>query len=80
MLGTLSLVKSNIKKRNVTDPNDKSIGILGKNHRAITIDKLADRWNSRLLSEIFNIKTFLPVACDIIHYTVIPLTCVVLYY
>ena len=54
---TLSLVNSNIKKRNVTDPSDKSRGILGRNHKAITIDRLADMWNSRLLSELFNIKT-----------------------
>jgi hypothetical protein len=53
---TLSRVNSNIKKRNVTDPNDRSRGILGRNHKAITIARLADMWNSRLPSELFNIK------------------------
>jgi hypothetical protein len=53
---TLSRVNSNIKKRDVTDPNDRSRGILGRNHKAITIARLADMWNSRLPSELFNIK------------------------
>ena len=55
---TLSLMNSNTKKRKVTDPNDKSRVILGKKHMAITIDKQANIWNSRLLIVPFNAKIF----------------------
>jgi hypothetical protein len=34
-------MNSNVRKRKVTEPNDKSRGTLGNNQTAITIEKLA---------------------------------------
>jgi hypothetical protein len=65
---TLSLRNSNSKKRKVTDPNARRRAASDRKHMAITMDRQADIWNSRLLSVLFNIETPLSVVCDIIHH------------